>query len=186
MLIALICSITGLAMILLFWAVLLVAAITGAGVQHEFAWSRFFENPSFYALVPSGLLMVIGMLQFYLAFRKFNLDLYQKRFEIFKRSRDCISATIGTGASKQVMADFSSAVEESAFLFPEDVFTWLRQVEDEILEIRMLQNRLPLLEPREVVKLESVSDSLTNRRSSINAQFDKHLNFTRTFPLLGL
>ena len=92
----------------------------------------------------------IAYQQFRLQREKFKLDLFEKRFQVFAASRKLLSIILQDARLElKDLFEYRGAVAEAAFLFGEDITTYLREIDKKALRMHSLHDKLKGISPGE-------------------------------------
>ena len=88
----------------------------------------------------------VGYQQWILNREKFKLDLFEKRFAVYKACQVFLTQIMVTGDVKfEVLQDFRSNTQDSVFLFDNDVVDYINKIDKKSLESATLFKKLEAL-----------------------------------------
>jgi hypothetical protein len=113
-------------------------------------------------LVISGLGAWIAYKQVQIATAKLNLDLYDKRFEVFEAARNLVVHVLQEGrVDLHEINRFNVGVLDAVFLFEEDVVSYLEHLRKRAIALRTKTEQLRVLgerDPRRDALIDGIAD----------------------------
>jgi len=130
---------------------------------------------------------VIAHRQYLVARAKLNLDLFEKRYEVFELVWGYLSEPIRTGPPAPGSADaaaFTNMLPKAEFLFGKEVADYLREIHLKAVELYMLQERTR--QNNDVVQVADVAAQLVLQQwflaeasDGVRAKFGPFLDFEK-------
>ena len=125
--------------------------------------------------------------QYLLGIKKVNLDLYQKRFRIFKETKQ-ILLEINKNAGIHIVEirDFNFSVNESKFLFGDGIIQFLQELQEKAIDLTHLTKDLDNINAFPVGSMEREKKIAENRPlitwftheyEHVEDRFVKYLNY---------
>ncbi len=124
------------------------------------------------ALIVSLVVMFIAWLQWRVAYNKFRLDLFDRRYKVYDTARTFLSAiTSEPNFNNQELLTFEFGKSVAVFLFKADVVDYLTQVRTRALDMRQSE--------RDLQPGQTHLSWLVDRFTEIDKVFEPYLGFTK-------
>ncbi len=131
--------------------------------------------------------LVIGVFVAYIAWQQWRVNranlrekLFDRRWQVFKESQAFLSIILRDAAcTRESLADYTDTCQRSRFLFREDVSTYLFEVRERAIKMRLYQTQLEGLsvgEKRSTL-VDQESDELKWLVDQLDVVFDKFLPY---------
>jgi hypothetical protein len=125
----------------------------------------------------------VAIQQFLLARERFKLDLFEKRFAVYKAAEDFITHALGDGVSHEQLITFYRATYTATFLFGDDITKFLKELAtkgNNLWSIRHRQQELAGGSP-ERMKLgerrQEIINELITTQEQLRNTFSPYLKF---------
>jgi hypothetical protein len=138
---------------------------------------------TYIATLIAAIVALISIQQYFLAHERFKLDLFEKRFSIFKAAETFLSEIINRDFSGDCLQKFDIETQTAVFLFGKDIVSFLK-------EIRLNANKIKTLremhiqfeagsnERHELVEKEiKIMESIMDTQKSLTDTFSRYLKF---------
>lgn len=109
-------------------------------------------------LIIAGAAVWIAWQQFETVSHKFRLDLYDKRYAVYRGLMNLLAKIIADGeATKEALAAYYRSTDEKRFLFGDDIITYLQEVREKAVKLSSLRQ---LIHPEGQVSEKRRSDAI--------------------------
>lgn len=144
------------------------------------------------AQILSGLLTpMIAILAGYIAWRQYQtararlkLDLYERRFRVYRGLMDLVAAVVcDGGASRWALARYYSETNEKQFLFGPDVIEYMKTAREKAVRLRQVSRKIknPPGQQEQAAAVEEEQEQLLSwfdtQVDEAQAKFAKYLDF---------
>jgi hypothetical protein len=113
------------------------------------SWYDFFKDfsPSFVATIFGAVAAWIAFNQWKTANNKLKFDLFDKRMEIYNRTREFLAKTVreGNGDFSDSL-HFLHSVDSAKFLFDKEISEYMRKIYNQSVQLRSLNDDYKILE----------------------------------------
>ena len=131
------------------------------------------------------MLVYIAYKQWRLAENKLKLDLFEKRYKVFEATRKFLSVILREATFQNTdLFEFYAGTADAAFLFKDDIISFLDSIRDHALKMRAYARQysnLPVGDERtQLIKGESAElNGLTEQLRNLATKFQPYLGFTK-------
>jgi hypothetical protein len=131
---------------------------------------------------------LIGYFQWRTAQQKAVLDLFEKRLPIYSAVRDAIAqmTSSSAGFDQRKESEFLEAKERAYFFFGDDVVDYLKQLWDDITDVRTADMELEAAQGDERGRIAQKRRAAMNRIGQFHSAgkplFAKYMRFAQTIP----
>ena len=129
-------------------------------------------------------------LQYRLARQKFKLDMFDKRFSVYKATQKLLTIILVKGElEQQALFTFRADTQDAVFLFGQDIPSYLERIDKQVLELMVIPSRsqdLPVGEERTRLcerKTELIG-ALMDELPRLKDIFAPYLKFAKWRPFL--
>lgn len=137
------------------------------------------------SVIITGIAAHISWQQHKTAQDKVRLDLYERRFRVYRGLMDLLSEVLkDTGIGHDVLAKYYKETNEKRFLFDKDVLDYMEEIRGKTVELRQLQRLIDpaakVPEDRRSKAVDEESDLLLwfDKQAGLAAgRFEKYLSF---------
>jgi len=121
----------------------------------------------------------VALEQYRLARARFKLDLFERRFAVYKATQKFLSTVVGAGPrfTTEELWEFRAETQNASFLFRNDVVQFLEGVDAVAVEVRTLAKtyeRLP--EGHETTRIEVLLKQLNDGSAQLPTLFGSYLS----------
>lgn len=140
---------------------------------------------SFITLLLAAIVAWIGYQQYILARARFKLDLFDKRFAVYKATQKFLSIILGAARFEMgEFWEFRRDTQDAPFLFRDDIVQFLDAVDKAALDLRTATEcyeHLPVGDDRTrlVNRKAAVLKQLTDELSRLRTVFGPYLSFDK-------
>ena len=141
---------------------------------------------SIFALLISFSIALIAVQQFLLAKEKFNLDLFNKRYAVFKGVQLFVfQIVMNLTAKTEDFQKFNLDTETAVFIFDEDIPKFLDQVRSKAHDLKRLKDMMEMVDQKgeEHHKLfkqkEALQMEFYDMETSLRPKFAPYLKFSK-------
>jgi len=139
---------------------------------------------AFVALVIGLIAACITWNQYKVARAKLNLDLFDKRHNIFQKTWECLSLIYDSDYEKRRI-DLMNYLPEASFIFGKEVEVYLRNINEKLIQFNILNIKIKNqqhhpVEDSEIKKNAELANWLLNEASTgVKDVFSPYLDFSK-------
>ena len=140
---------------------------------------------SFIAILIAGIVAWTGYQQHRLAKEKLKLDLFEKRFSVYKGVQIFLSQIMQEGKlNLDSLWELQKATQEAEFLFETEIPKYIDSIRSKALEMRTIQSKYENMlagdeRSRLVDKEDTIFTELINERTALSQVFMPYLKFSK-------
>jgi len=129
---------------------------------------------TFLTFVIAAAAIVIAWRQYRTAREKFRLDLYEKRYKVYRGLMEFLACVIRDGeASPQVLADYYKTTDEKRFLFGPDIGEYMTEVRQKASQLRLLKQQVEQQRNLTDVQRDPIIENMLDNETWLSKQAEE-------------
>ena len=138
-----------------------------------------------FPILVSLVVFFIALQQFLLAKEKFKIDLFQKRFDVFKGAESFIyQLRFNKDFKHEVFYKFNIETQTASFIFDDDIQKFLYDLQGKGRDLKYLSDTIKPLEVgderhKTFLKIESIQNELEGVETMLEHTFSPYLKFRK-------
>lgn len=116
----------------------------------HFGFWFYLSNPAFITAVIAAMVALISYRQYLLAKEKLKLDLFEKRFAVYKGTQKFLTVIFSNATcTKDDLFEFRRNTQDGTFLFGKDIPSYINKIDSKALELKSTKEKSTTLPGRE-------------------------------------